>query len=155
MKAVMAIITGCLILNATLWAGELDKNCGCGLGSKVFKDKDSMMFQVLASLGNSVLFFNQAFGITFGTFGCEQPITMVQNERLDRFVTDNMDLLAREIAMGSGESLQTVAELLAVPHENEPRFFQALQSNFAAVFPSTSVTHNEVVQALERISRNI
>lgn len=155
MKKALAIVAGCLMLNSTLWASELDKNCGCGLGSKLFKDKDSMVFQVLASLGNSILFFNQAFGITFGTFGCEQPITMVQNERLDRFVADNMDHIARDMAMGSGESLHTVAELLAVPSIQKPQFFQVLQENFATVFPSTTVTPGDVVCEIERISREI
>jgi hypothetical protein len=56
------------------------------------------------------------------------------NERLLEFTAGNMDQLARDIARGDGESLATLAELLAVADQNRTAFNTRLQSNFGEIF---------------------
>jgi hypothetical protein len=50
-----------------------------------------------------------------------------------------MDNLAKDIAQGRGESLDTFAELLQVPVDQRPAFNAKLQQNFDKIFTSSSV----------------
>ncbi len=135
-------------------AGNLEENCGCGLGSMIFEGNDSLVVQLLAVTTNG-FFGNQTFGISSGTLGCDQPISLVSNERLNRFVADNMDNLAKDIAMGYGESIDTVAELMSVDAEKRNELFSAFQSNFGTIFSSSEVAHTDVVQNLVAIYQAI
>ena len=54
------------------------------------------------------------------------------NERAAEFVAANMDQLSREIAIGQGESVETLAELLNI--ENKAAFAVALQANYNAIY---------------------
>src|SRR5512145_696073 len=49
---------------------------GCGLGSMVFGNQPGF-FQLLAGTTNHIIFFNQFFGITFGTSNCSPGIINV------------------------------------------------------------------------------
>ncbi len=126
----------CLLLFAgAALAGQAEDNCGCGLGTILWGDKadNSVMSQSLQATTNG-LFGNQTFGITSGTLGCEQPKNVATNDRLLEFAAANMDNLARDIARGEGESLETLAELLAVPAQNRGEFYANLQGNFGDIF---------------------
>ena len=100
----------CLMLIAGSAYADRNMNTGCGLGSMVFKSQNSVLQQILAATTNGTS-GNQTFGITSGTSNCDQPSNWVQNERLNRFVAENMDSLAGDIAQGQGEYLSTLATL--------------------------------------------
>jgi len=120
---------------AALAAGQAEQNCGCGLGTILWGDKadNSVLSQSLQATTNG-LFGNQTFGITSGTLGCEQPASVATNDRLLEFAAANMDTLARDISRGEGESLDTLAELLAVPEVKRGEFSSSLQGNFSSIF---------------------
>lgn len=130
-------------------------NTGCGLGNQLFKEigQDSILFQVLAVTVNQTILFNQVFGITSGTLGCKQPSKIV-DEKLGKFVSDNMDRLARDIASGSGESLDTVAELMSVPVEKRAAVYASLQENFERIYTSAEVESSEVIDSIVGIIAN-
>jgi hypothetical protein len=65
---------------------------------------------------------------------------------LHRFVAENMDNLAKDIARGQGESLDTLSVLMNVPAENRATFNTRLQANFDHIFTSPQVTDAEVLQ---------
>ncbi len=69
------------------------------------------------------------------------------NERAEEFVASNMDQLAKEIAVGHGESVDTLAELLAV--EDKEVFASALQANYNSIYTSQNV---EMADVLDNIS---
>ena len=122
-------------------------NTGCGLGSMVWDgNADTTLFQVFEATTNATS-GNQTFGITSGTLGCDQPSSFVVNERLQEFAGANMDSLARDIAMGQGESLSTLAELMEI--SNQDQFASTLQANFDTIFV-TGTESSAVV--LDRIS---
>ncbi|MDM8551891.1 DUF3015 family protein, partial [Desulfobacterales bacterium HSG2] len=100
-------------------------------------------------------FGNQSFGITSGTLGCDSPQGFTRNETLNKFVAENMDNLASDIASGKGESLDTLAELIELPAEKRPAFFAALQGDFDKIYPSAQVTHTEVIEKIASIIREI
>ena len=140
----------CALLSALAatpaFAASGKSNTGCGLGTVMWAGRadNSIMSQASQATTNGS-FGTQTFGITSGTLECGTPSGVVQNERLNHFVRANMDNLARDIAQGRGESLDTFAELLQVPAEKRPGFYAALQSNFASVFTSENVVVAEVI----------
>jgi hypothetical protein len=121
-------------------------NTGCGLGTVLWdgKSDNSILSQALQATTNGLV-GNQTFGITSGTLECGTPSKVVQNERLNRFVHANMDNLAKDIAQGKGETLDTFADLLQVPAEQRATFALNLQQNFDKVFTSDQIAQGEVI----------
>ncbi len=149
----MAVVVSLLVVSVASAAGPRN-NCGCGLGSMVFEGQDSLVTQVFAATTNG-FFGNQTFGITSGTLGCERPQAWVENEKLNKFVSENMDTLAVDIASGKGESLDTLAEIIQVPADRREKLYSALQSNFDNIYPSAKVTHEQVIKKIAVIAQKI
>ena len=125
---------------------------GCGLGGVVVGEQPGAM-QLVATFLNS-LCANQTFGITTGTLGCGKPIVGAQNEQLNQFVAANMDTIARDIARGGGETLETLAELMQIPVDGRTAFYGKLQSNFDRIFTSGDVVMANVVDNIVTVSAN-
>jgi hypothetical protein len=138
-----------LLFASAALAGQAASNTGCGLGTILWGNKadNSVLSQSLQATTNGIL-GNQTFGITSGTLGCDQPANVAASERLMEFTVANMDNLARDIARGEGESLETLAELLAVPEQNRGEFYANLQGNFADIF---STGEESAANVLDRI----
>ena len=146
-----------VVLGATLHAGVAlagKSNTGCGIGTMIFKNEDGLFSQVCAATTNGS-FGNQTFGITSGTLECEKPATFASNEKLNTFVAENMDNLARDIARGDGEYLSTLAVLLDVPVQERPALYTRLQANFSTIYTSAEVTHLDVLRNLETLLSSI
>lgn len=136
----ITVVALCLFVVGPAFAGQAENNTGCGLGTMLWEGKadDSTLFQVFQATTNGTS-GNQTFGISSGTLGCEQPVKFVASERLKEFSGANLDSLARDISMGQGESLNTLAELMDVQVDERAQFAASLQSNFDQIF----VTGNE------------
>jgi hypothetical protein len=134
-------------------SGQARTNTGCGLGTMIFENRadNSTVLQSLQATTNT-LFGNQTFGITSGTSECQQPSKFAKNDRLNEFMVANMDNLAKEIAMGRGETLEAFAELLQIPANERPEFYQKLQANFAKIFTSENVQLANVVDNVVTVS---
>ncbi len=143
MKKLLAgsLVAGMLFAGSAFAAPYGD--AGCGLGSLIFKD-DPGVVQILAATTNGTS-GNQTFGMTTGTLNCDNALQVSQNDQLNQFVAHNMDSLARDIAQGQGETLDTFAELLQIPADQRAEFGQKLQSNFAQVFTSEQVVMANVI----------
>ena len=152
MKKMWIGIAVCLLIASVVYAEQPKQNCGCGWGSMAFKGKSGLVFQVMAATTNGI-FGNQTFGISSGTAECEKAPSFASNEQLNKFVADNMDNLAKDIAMGHGESLDTLVELIGVPIEERPIFCATLQTNFSEIFPSEGVTHVDVLENIARLTQ--
>lgn len=144
MKKIIVSIAAVVALSSTLVASP-NSQTGCGLGSVLIKDNSSAIMLALQATTNATS-GNQTFGITSGTLGCKKT-KLVMNERAEEFVASNMDILAKEIARGHGESLDTLAELLLVKDKAE--FSLALQSNYNSIYTSSKV---EMADVLDNIS---
>lgn len=116
---------------------------GCGLGSLVFGSEAGPV-QILAATTNGT-FGSQTFGITTGTSNCSKQPKFASNERLNEFVLANMDNLAKDIAMGHGESLETLAELIGISADKRPSAYAKLQANFSNIFTSEKVEVADVI----------
>jgi hypothetical protein len=151
---VSAVIAISLVFVGTVFAAQAHQNTGCGLGTLLFKSNadNSTLLQTLQSWTNGI-FFNQSFGITFGTSECKQPRNFVNNERASEFAAANMDNLARDIAQGRGETLDAFAELMGVPAKKRPEFYQQLQSGFTRIFTSPGVQMASVMDNISTVAK--
>ena len=134
-------------------AGEIQanqNNTGCGLGSLIFKDQDGLLSQVCAATFNGI-YGNQTFGITTGTSNCTKAATFASNEKLNKFVSDNMDNLAMDISQGHGEYLSTLAVLLDTAVEARPDLYAWLESSFSLIYTSFEVTSLDVLNNIEKV----
>ncbi len=144
MKKVLVSLAAVVALSSSLVAST-NNQTGCGLGAVIIKDDSSAVMLALQATTNGIS-GNQTFGITSGTLGCKKT-KLVMNEKAEEFVASNMDILAKEIAKGYGESLDTLAELLQV--EDKATFSVALQQNYNSIYTSQKV---EMADVLDNIS---
>lgn len=155
MKNITVILTlGVLLLAGASTSFANQSNTGCGLGTLVLVgtgNHDSIVIQVLIATTNGTS-GSQTFGISTGTSNCKRPTAVVSNERLEKFVADNMDNLAIDIAGGQGETLETVAELIKVPAEGRTDFYSALQKNFDKIYTASDVESAHVIDSIIQIS---
>ena len=124
----------------------LRANVGVGLGTLLFEavDNDGLLSQTAAATTNAS-FGSQTFAITSGTSGAKKWDGIVENRDLKDYVRDNMDILARDMAAGSGEALTTLAELAGVAEIDRPAFYAKLQANYSRIFTSADVTSDQVL----------
>jgi len=127
---------------------ERNLNTGCGLGSMLIENQNTVAKQVVAATLNSIS-GNQTFGITTGTMGCEKPVLLVSRE-VETFVADNMDNLATDIAAGEGETLDTLAALMQV--SDKATFKNKLKTNFDKIYTGKNVTSAKVIDAIVTIA---
>ena len=149
-KFVVVLVALFLVLMGASAAMAADSNTGCGLGDLVFGDPDSVMLQSFEATTNGSS-GAQTFGITSGTSNCTKPSKYVSNERLQEFVTQNMDSIASDMASGSGESLDTVAELMGVPASERAAFGTTVQTSFSKIYTSGDVTSAQVIDNIAAV----
>ena len=147
MKKVLISIVAVATL-ATAGFATINNQTGCGLGSQIIHDDSSAVMLALQATTNGTS-ANQTFGITSGTSGCKKA-RLVINERAAEFVASNMDQLSREIAIGQGESVSTLAELLNV--ENKAEFASALQANYNAIYTNEKADMATVLDNVSTIA---
>ena len=153
MKKILAVFTLLITAFAFTVVYANQSNTGCGLGSIIFKNKNGLISQTLAVTTNGTS-GNQTFGITSGTSNCQQFSGIASNERINTFVSQNLDNLAIDIARGSGEYLNTFAVLMDVSETQRAGFYSKLQSNFSRIFTGSTVTHDEVLRNIESVLRS-
>ncbi|MEW5832371.1 MAG: DUF3015 family protein [Campylobacterota bacterium] len=147
MKKIIISIAAVAALSTAGFA-TVNNQTGCGLGSQIIKDDSSALMLALQATTNTTL-GNQTFGITSGTSGCKRA-RLVLNERAAEFVASNMDQLSREIAIGQGESVDTLAELLNV--EDKAAFAATLQANYNAIYTSEKADMASVMDNVATIA---
>ena len=118
MKKINTIIAAFFVCVGLTYAGSLKENCGCGLGTTIFESsgEGKLIHQTLAITTNGIYGMN-LFSVTTGTFGCKQFDKIVKKDQMKIFVAGNMDGLAKDIAMGEGEVLSALADIMEVPQD--------------------------------------
>lgn len=147
MKKILISMVAVAALSTAGFA-TVNNQTGCGLGSQIINDDSSAVMLALQATTNGTS-GNQTFGITSGTSGCKKS-QLVLNERAAEFVASNMDQLSREIAIGHGESVETLAELLNI--ENKAAFAVALQANYKAIYTNEKVDMANVLDNVVTIA---
>lgn len=147
MKKILVSIAAVVALSSSAMAG-VNSQTGCGLGSLIIKDDSTAVMLALQATTNGT-FGNQTFGITSGTLNCKKT-QFVMNERAEEFVASNMDQLAKEIAIGHGESVDTLAELLKI--SDKATFSASLQANYNSIYANQNATMADVLDNISTTS---
>lgn len=143
-------IAALLTLSPLGMAMAAQNNVGCGAGSILFDGQTGVAPQVLAATTNGTL-GNQTFGISSGTLGCTQDGVVSSTAKLSMFLDSNLDKVAYEMSVGSGETLESLASLMGVQEADKAAFFTALRENFAEIVPSAQAGTEEVMAGLNRV----
>ena len=131
-------------------ASAAPNNVGCGWGSMIFDGKSGMANEVLAATTNGTL-GNQTFGITSGTAGCAKDGVVQKNAAADAFMGANIEKVARDMSVGQGEALATLADTLGIKSEDKAHFYAVTKTHFDVIFPSENVTSQEVLSSLQQV----
>jgi len=145
MKKTLLVLATTALLSTSAFANP---NTGCGLGSDMVKNQDTVLLQLVATFLNGTS-GNQTFGITSGTSGCEKPASLVANDKAINFMENNMDTLALDISNGQGESIETLASLLDI--KDTKAFGAMLQANFDKIYTDTDVNSAKVINNIVKV----
>ena len=139
-----------VLIMAPISMAKADNDVGCGVGTEIWKGKTGLPFKLMASSTNGMLF--QSVSITFGLLNCSDGTGAVTASAQTRhFAAVSFDNLARDIALGGGESLDTLSTLLEVDETDRPAFARLAQVHFDELFPNDHVTSNEMLENLDRV----
>ncbi len=147
-KTILALATFLSVISfsgSALAAGFGD--AGCGLGSMVFGNEPGAV-QVLASTTNGT-FGSQTFGITTGTSNCNPSGLVKLEKEREVFAQKNYPSLVKEMAMGEGENLNTLASLYGCSQNDASHFGTMAQTNFSNIVKSDDTSSSEMLSALE------
>lgn len=124
---------------------------GCGVGSMLMDGQQGLGPNVLAATTNGT-FGNQTFGMTSGTAGCD-PSQTIESAAAANFLDNNMEKVARDMSIGQGESLDTLANLMGVQEQHKQTFFAVTQANFSTIFSSDAVSSVDVMTSLQAVMK--
>jgi hypothetical protein len=149
MKKLVAIAAVAALFPAAALAQQ--NNVGsCGWGSKVFDGQSGLAPQVLAATTNGTS-GNQTFGITSGTSGCTQDGAVRSTWKTAMFIDGNKERLARDMSVGEGEALESLAHLLGVEQADRAAFSRIARDNMQRIFPSDKAGTEQIVSALRQV----
>lgn len=149
MKKIITVLSFVVALPTAAFAGQ-DNVGGCGVGSMIFKGQSGVAPQILAVTTNGS-FGNQTFGISSGTLGCTQDGTVRSSMKTALFIESNKQQLARDMSVGSGETLASLSHLIGVEAKDQAAFNRVAKENMARIFTTDSVATEQVVVALREV----
>lgn len=144
-----------IALAATLAMGSsvamADPDVGCGVGSMIWEGQSGKVAKILAATTNG-LFTNQLLGITFGTLGCNGNGKVTA--QVVTFTNENAEALARDMAVGQGESLNVLAELMNIKSSDKAHFFEVTKANFSQIYADDHQNSLQVLVSLQQVMAN-
>lgn len=120
---------------------------GCGFGGMLIKE-NKILHQIGAWFLNGLL-GNQTFAMTSGTSECGGIQGVMAQKDQEQFVQDNYDSLAKEMAVGEGEGLNTLSALLGCPAEQRESFASYTRQNYSSLFRDETTAPTEMLAALK------
>ena len=141
--AMSLFVTTLFVSTSTLAQTTVEREYGmggCGLGSMIFRDDPVSTSQVLAATTNNST-YTQFFAISSGTSGCVESDDMevTQLEKIQYFVGVNQNVLQKEAARGSGETLSGLSEIMGCPSND---FNRVMKSNYSEIFGNANTAEN-------------
>lgn len=148
-RKAVAVVCMSLLPFTAMAAGE--NNIGsCGWGSKLFDGQNGVGPQVLGATTNGT-FGNQTFGITSGTSGCTQDGAVKSSWKTAMFIDGNKEKLARDMSLGQGETLDSLAKVMGVREEDKAAFFLATKENLGRIFATENASTDQILASLKEV----
>ena len=120
---------------------------GCGLGHMLLGSDPGIM-QILAMTTNGI-FYNQSFGITTGTLGCDVGGS---GASAAIFIEANREAVAKDVSRGGGETIATIAEIGECSSSEQVGHY--LQGQFGTIFPDAGVSDHTVGETIVGLMTN-
>ena len=121
---------------------------GCGPGSLVAGTAPGAM-QLIGVTTNVVLSPTQYSAISSGFSNCNpQGLVKLEKER-EMFAQSNFSSLVREMAVGEGENLRTLAGMYGCSQDSYNEFNTLVQTNFERIIQNEGITSNQMLVSLE------
>jgi hypothetical protein len=130
-KVKLVMLVGLLALNTSFAAKVPYGMSGCGLGS-FFKSNDKN--SQLASAAINMFVFPAWPAMTTGTSGCTENMSKVSAVEKEVYISANYGTIAKEAAQGSGEHLNTLAELMGCEKSTQEAFAKFSQKNYEKLY---------------------
>jgi len=147
----LVLATSLVIASSTAFA-EAPGGPSCGWGNMLFDGSAGLPAHVMASLTNGTT-GNATFGMTSGTNGCDANGTLTYGGQKWMGMAAVMDEFSEDVARGEGEALNAVAVMIGVVPADREHFAAVAHQNFAAIFPSESVTADDVARNLNAVMK--
>lgn len=103
---------------------------GCGLGSIVMGPTGNQS----SAVTTNGIGANQPFAISSGTSNCIPDNEMAAVMKQEDFMVNNYSVISREMAQGSGTSLQGLFATLGCPVESFPHIAAFLQKEYEQIY---------------------
>ncbi len=121
---------------------------GCGWGGKVIQ-KNGILDQLGATMLNGSS-GNSTFAMTSGTSGCAKMGLVMAEKEQTLFVENNYHGLAKEMAAGEGEDLNTLAGLLGCSADQTHSFAAFTKQNYDSIFKNEQGTPSQMLASLKK-----
>lgn len=144
------LVIAALLSLSPVVAMAAPNNVGCGVGTIIFEGQSGVAPQVLAVTTNGTL-GNQTFGISSGTLGCAKDGVVSNPVKVSMFLDTNLDKLAYDMAVGKGETLESLANLIGVDDAHKAAFYETTKAHFAEIVSSEHANTQDVIAALNRV----
>jgi Protein of unknown function (DUF3015) len=142
----VVLVTFLNFLGAAFAAGY--GGSGCGPGSLVVGTSPGAI-QLVGITTNTILSPTQYSAISTGFSNCNpQGLVKLEKER-EIFAQTNYSSLVREMAVGEGENLSTLAGMYGCSQESFGEFNSMVQENFEHIVQSESTTSNQMLVSIE------
>lgn len=145
MKQQILIALFTMMASAVFAAGD----AGCGLGSMVIS-KNSKGLQLLALTTNGS-FFSQPLGITSGTSNCSASGIVSNDKAIEYYVDANQNEILKEMSMGTGEKLETLASLYGCQSDTGKAEFKAMTKSEFLLINKNTANSQEWLQNLNTV----
>ncbi|MCB1756649.1 MAG: DUF3015 domain-containing protein [Gammaproteobacteria bacterium] len=119
----------------------------CGWGNMLLEGKNGLVMHMLAGTTNGTS-GNATFGMTFGTNGCSVDGALTYGGEKMVWFDNILDQFSTDVAQGNGEALNAVAVMMGVEANDRAQFDAVMHDNFTVLFPSETVTSQEVLDAM-------
>jgi len=137
------------LLMASTASAVADSGPGCGLGQQIFAGQSGLGPHVLAATTNGSVSYNQLFGLSFDSLGCDGETVVTAEFQRNVFVANNYDNIARDAAQGGGDHLESLATLMQMQDDDAQRFYTLAQANYDQLFGESQGDHDEWLQKLD------
>lgn len=147
MKRILTLVSLLMtFISLSSWGAD----AGCGLGSVIIS-KNSKGLQLLAMTTNHI-FLSQPLGITSGTSGCSSSGIVMKDKEIQYYVEVNQSEITRQMSMGKGEKIETLASLYGCNSESSKQnFIEVSRIEFGKIQPHTQVKPNEFIENLNQV----
>lgn len=148
MKKIMVAM--CLILLGVAFRAQAAGDAGCGLGSMIIS-KNSKLLQLFAATTNNST-FTQPLGITSGTSNCSSSGIVMKEKEIQYYVEVNQSEITRQMSMGKGEKIETLASMYGCQTEtSKQNFIDVSRTQFGKIQTHQALRPDEFLKNLNQV----